>query len=74
MAGRSDADRLGSGEWDHFLYVGKFAFFGWFLHYFPFLIMGRVTYLHHYVRLLAPLMADADGGRARSCRRSTLRC
>ncbi|KNZ76252.1 Dolichyl-phosphate-mannose--protein mannosyltransferase 2 [Termitomyces sp. J132] len=37
-------------EWDHFLYVGKIAFFGWALHYIPFLVMGRVTYVHHYVR------------------------
>lgn len=22
-----------TGEWDHFLYVGKIAFIGWFLHY-----------------------------------------
>lgn len=21
------------GEWDHFLYVGKIAFFGWFFHF-----------------------------------------
>ncbi|TRM61270.1 glycosyltransferase family 39 protein [Schizophyllum amplum] len=39
-------------EWDHFLYVGKIAFFGWALHYLPFLIMGRVTYLHHYLPTL----------------------
>ncbi|KAF7793201.1 hypothetical protein EIP86_004310 [Pleurotus ostreatoroseus] len=39
-------------EWDHYLYVGKIAFFGWFLHYLPFLIMGRVTYLHHYLPTL----------------------
>ncbi|KAI0063415.1 glycosyltransferase family 39 protein [Artomyces pyxidatus] len=46
-------------EWDHFLYVGKVAFFGWFLHYMPFLIMGRVTYVHHYLPTLyfAVLMA-----------------
>jgi len=39
-------------EWDHFLYVGKIAFFGWALHYLPFLIMGRVTYVHHYLPTL----------------------
>ncbi|GBE81826.1 Dolichyl-phosphate-mannose--protein mannosyltransferase 2 [Sparassis crispa] len=39
-------------EWDHFLYVGKVAFVGWFLHFFPFLIMGRVTYVHHYLPTL----------------------
>ncbi|PBK78874.1 glycosyltransferase family 39 protein [Armillaria solidipes] len=39
-------------EWDHFLYVGKIAFFGWALHYVPFLIMGRVTYVHHYLPTL----------------------
>ena len=54
-----------AGEWDQFLYVGKVALGGWALHYrawdlecfrslahleaVPFLIMGRVTYLHHYV-------------------------
>ncbi|TCD70275.1 Protein O-mannosyltransferase 2 [Steccherinum ochraceum] len=39
-------------EWDHFLYVGKVAFLGWFLHFAPFLIMGRVTYIHHYLPTL----------------------
>ncbi|RXW11236.1 hypothetical protein EST38_g14619, partial [Candolleomyces aberdarensis] len=39
-------------EWDHFLYVGKIAFFGWAFHFVPFLIMGRVTYLHHYLPTL----------------------
>ncbi|KAG1782405.1 glycosyltransferase family 39 protein [Suillus placidus] len=39
-------------QWDHFLYVGKIAGYGWFLHYFPFFIMGRVTYLHHYLPTL----------------------
>ncbi|EJT98298.1 glycosyltransferase family 39 protein [Dacryopinax primogenitus] len=40
------------GQWDHVLYVGKVALIGWFLHYFPFLAMGRVTYIHHYLPAL----------------------
>ncbi|KAK8847542.1 hypothetical protein IAR55_005400 [Kwoniella newhampshirensis] len=49
----------GKGEWDHWLWVGKVAFGGWALHFLPFLIMGRVTYLHHYLPTLyfAVLMA-----------------
>ncbi|KAJ7086024.1 glycosyltransferase family 39 protein [Mycena belliarum] len=43
---------MDANEWDHFLYVGKVAFFGWALHYVPFLIMGRVTYVHHYLPTL----------------------
>lgn len=39
-------------EWDHFLYVGKIAFLGWVFHFVPFLIMGRVTYVHHYLPTL----------------------
>ncbi|KAF8207022.1 glycosyltransferase family 39 protein [Mycena galopus ATCC 62051] len=39
-------------EWDHFLYVGKIALFGWMLHYVPFVIMPRVTYVHHYLPTL----------------------
>ena len=37
------------GEFEQFLHVGKVAFGGWALHFLPFLVMGRVTYLHHYV-------------------------
>lgn len=40
------------GEWNQFLYVSKIAFGGWAFHYIPFLIMGRVTYLHHYLPTL----------------------
>jgi len=39
-------------EWDHMVYVGKVAVVGWALHFVPFLIMGRVTYLHHYLPTL----------------------
>ncbi|KAG0053551.1 Protein O-mannosyltransferase 2 [Gryganskiella cystojenkinii] len=35
-------------DWEQFQYAGKLLVGGWFLHYFPFCIMGRVTYLHHY--------------------------
>lgn len=28
-----DTERSYTGEWDHFLYVGKIAFFGWFFHF-----------------------------------------
>lgn len=40
------------GEWEHYIYVGKVALSGWVLHFVPFLIMGRVTYLHHYLPTL----------------------
>ncbi|RIA99183.1 glycosyltransferase family 39 protein [Glomus cerebriforme] len=39
-------------QWAHFLYIGKICAFGWLLHYLPFCIMGRVTYLHHYLPAL----------------------
>jgi dolichyl-phosphate-mannose-protein mannosyltransferase len=40
------------GEWNQFLYLSKICFGGWLFHYLPFLIMGRVTYLHHYLPTL----------------------
>ncbi|KAK6455077.1 protein mannosyltransferase [Scheffersomyces xylosifermentans] len=39
-------------DWNAFLIQGIMPFLGWFLHYFPFIIMGRVKYLHHYVPAL----------------------
>ncbi|ODN79524.1 hypothetical protein L202_03485 [Cryptococcus amylolentus CBS 6039] len=42
----------GKGEWEHWLWVGQVGFSGWALHFLPFLIMGRVTYLHHYLPTL----------------------
>ncbi|OMJ24028.1 Dolichyl-phosphate-mannose-protein mannosyltransferase 2 [Smittium culicis] len=32
----------------NYLYPATILWLGWFLHYIPFFIMGRVTYLHHY--------------------------
>ncbi|KAI1313829.1 Protein O-mannosyltransferase 2 [Mortierella claussenii] len=39
---------ISPADWDQFQYAGKMLVGGWFLHYAPFCIMGRVTYLHHY--------------------------
>ncbi|KAI8824002.1 Dolichyl-phosphate-mannose-protein mannosyltransferase-domain-containing protein [Fimicolochytrium jonesii] len=35
-------------SWDDFWFTAKVGFGGWALHYLPFFLMGRVTYLHHY--------------------------
>lgn len=39
-------------NWNTFLAQGILPFLGWILHYLPFIVMGRVTYLHHYVPAL----------------------
>ncbi|RCI07126.1 Protein O-mannosyltransferase 2 [Rhizopus stolonifer] len=36
------------GRWNQFCSVGKLFFLGWFFHYIPFYMMGRITYIHHY--------------------------
>lgn len=39
---------LSTREIDHIHYSGLYPVIGWVLHYFPFVIMARVTYVHHY--------------------------
>lgn len=39
-------------KFDLFIIGGVYPLLGWFLHFFPFVIMGRITYVHHYLPAL----------------------
>ncbi|KAJ5641587.1 hypothetical protein N7490_005587 [Penicillium lividum] len=39
---------LSQADMDHIHYSGVYPAIGWVLHYLPFIIMARVTYVHHY--------------------------
>ncbi|ODQ77488.1 glycosyltransferase family 39 protein [Babjeviella inositovora NRRL Y-12698] len=41
--------RLDNVQFEQFLVGGVFPFLGWLFNFYPFAIMGRVTYVHHYL-------------------------
>ncbi|KAJ2234625.1 Protein O-mannosyltransferase 2 [Coemansia sp. RSA 485] len=45
---RGLGDFATADEWEKHLYASYILWGGWALHYLPFYLMGRVTYLHHY--------------------------
>jgi dolichyl-phosphate-mannose-protein mannosyltransferase len=46
--GYVDFKSLSDPALDFIHYSGMYPVIGWFLHFFPFILMGRVTYVHHY--------------------------
>lgn len=77
-AGSSFTDDAMIAHRESFLFVGKTLFLGWFLHYIPFFLMGRVTYLHHYFPalyfsiLMVPFLIDHLSVSASSLTRATI--
>ncbi|KKK24137.1 hypothetical protein P175DRAFT_0437932 [Aspergillus ochraceoroseus IBT 24754] len=41
-------NELSQADVDHIHYAGFYPVIGWVLHYLPFIMMARVTYVHHY--------------------------
>lgn len=41
-------NELSQADINHIHYSGVYPVVGWILHYLPFIVMGRVTYVHHY--------------------------
>lgn len=39
-------------QFEYYVYSGLYPALGWALHYFPFILMARVTYVHHYLPAL----------------------
>jgi dolichyl-phosphate-mannose--protein O-mannosyl transferase len=54
-----------TGFLNSFFSAGLFLILGWLLHYFPFYLMGRVLYFHHYfpalmfIIMLAAIVLDS---------------
>eukprot|EP00794_Sanderia_malayensis_P015859 gene15859-17457_t len=55
---------ISAGQWQLYIFIGFLIIGGYFLHYFPFFIMERTLFVHHYLPaltfqlLLIPLLSD----------------
>ena len=56
---------------DRFISSGLFLILGWGLHYFPFYLMGRVLYFHHYFPALMFILMLAGKEKERDRQRET---